>query len=245
MCFVGGTKVITKDGVKRIEDVKTGDLVLASDPECGTVEYRRVLNTIEREAREVVDISVEGVIITCTPEHPFWAVGEGWTVAEKLKAGSRLLTKEGKVVCVESVKRREGSFKVYNFEVEQLHTYFVSSIGVLAHNNNEICKSGAREAAEALAKTTTPGGRTVTASHREKLLERFGDLGQVDEVIDNASRVTTQADGATVYIKRTGGRHRLYDMVVVGDQGIVTGMRGLTPHELRRLGSRYGFDPNP
>jgi hypothetical protein len=62
-------------------------------------------------------------------------------------------TRSQKVVCVESVKRREGSFKVYNFEVEQLHTYFVSSIGVLAHNNNEICKSGADDLAKALKET--------------------------------------------------------------------------------------------
>jgi hypothetical protein len=232
MCFVAGTKVITKDGVKRIEDVKTGDLVLASDPECGTVEYRRVLNTIEREAREVVDISVEGVIITCTPEHPFWAVGEGWTVAEKLKAGSRLLTKEGKIVRVESVKRREGSFKVYNFEVEQLHTYFVSSIGVLAHNNNEICKSGADDLAKALKETVTRPlteadlgikgvvkelRGTFSVSNRRAVVKIDYIEGQINnpfEVIKNLSRAAIDRGATSLRIEATLANERLYNALV-------------------------------
>jgi RHS repeat-associated protein len=134
-CFVAGTIVVTSKGDKPIEELKEGDLVLASDPECGEVGYKRVLQTIERIAPEVLDIEVAGTIITCTPEHPFWVEGRGWVEADDLTVGGQLLTRGEEMVCVESVGRRAGRFKVYNIEVEDHHTYFVSKIGVLVHNS--------------------------------------------------------------------------------------------------------------
>jgi len=55
-------------------------------------------------------------------------VGAGWTAAGELRRGSALLTKDGVVVHVDSVERRQGEFKVYNFEVAQSHTYFVVAL---------------------------------------------------------------------------------------------------------------------
>ena len=37
---------------------------------------------------------------------------------------------------VESLTRRQGSFKVYNFEVAHSHSYFVGKLGLLVHNND-------------------------------------------------------------------------------------------------------------
>jgi hypothetical protein len=134
LCFAAGTKVITSEGEKVIEEVKVGDEVLASDPTCGEQKYQKVERTTERVAAAVVEIEVGETRITCTPEHPFWIPGTGWVKAGNLIRGSPLLTKEGQVVRVESVKGREGSFKVYNIGVERLHTYYVSGLGVLVHN---------------------------------------------------------------------------------------------------------------
>ena len=67
----------------------------------------------------------------------------------------------------------------------------------------------------------------------------------VDDVIDNATRVTTQSDGAAVHIQRVGSRGKKYNLVIEGDEGIVTGLRSLSRHELENLGKNYGFDPNP
>jgi hypothetical protein len=67
-----------------------------------------------------------------------------------------------------------------------------------------------------------------------------------DDIIDNPSRVTTQADGASVYIQRAAGRGRSYNMAVVNQEGeVVTAMRNLSSHELNNLGRNYGFNPNP
>jgi hypothetical protein len=55
----------------------------------------------------------------------------------------------------------------------------------------------------------------------------------VDEIIDNAAWVTTQADGATVYIYRASGRGKSYDIVVEGDDGIVSGESVITLKNIR------------
>ena len=93
----------------------------------------------------------------------------------------------------------------------------------------------------------TPKGRRLSTHAVIDGLRRHGfrDLSEVDDVIDNPTRITTQSDGATVYIQRVGRRRRTYNVVIVGDRGIVTGLREMSPGELRRLGRNYGFDPNP
>ena len=94
----------------------------------------------------------------------------------------------------------------------------------------------------------TPGGRKLSG-HAEESLRRHGfrePFGQVDDIIENASRTTTQADGATVYIQRATGRGRTYNIAIINELNeIVTAMRNLTSHELNNLGRNYGFNPNP
>jgi hypothetical protein len=130
--------VQTPEGEKNIEDIKVGDEVLSTDPEQGenggTVSVQKVVQVFERTATEVVDIQVGGETITATPEHPFWVVGKGWVAAGQLERGSPLQTKGHRIIRVDSVKRREGAFKVYNFEATDHHTYFVSKLHLLVHN---------------------------------------------------------------------------------------------------------------
>jgi intein/homing endonuclease len=82
----------------------------------------------------LLHIEVGSEIIKVTPEHPLWVFGRGWTEAGKLRPGDGLVTASGSVVAVGDIERHEGKFKVYNFEVEQAHDYFVSGLNVLAHN---------------------------------------------------------------------------------------------------------------
>jgi long-subunit acyl-CoA synthetase (AMP-forming) len=64
---------------------------------------------------------------------------KGWVAACKLRAGDILVTVNGEYVVVEKVQHEilESPVKVYNFEVEGFHTYYVSNIAVLVHN---MCK---------------------------------------------------------------------------------------------------------
>jgi A nuclease of the HNH/ENDO VII superfamily with conserved WHH/Pretoxin HINT domain len=77
---------------------------------------------------------VDGEVISTTEEHPFWVPDRGWVEAEDLAVGSWLQLSDGTVVDVDKIEKREGEFEVYNFKVEDFHTYFVSDLGLLVHN---------------------------------------------------------------------------------------------------------------
>jgi RHS repeat-associated protein len=134
-CFIAGTKIITRDGTKNIEDIRVGDWVLSDDPNTpGEVIYKQVLQTFEKETGTTIDIFIDGEKITTTEEHPFWVPDVGWVAAKDLQAGTHLQTKYESWLDVDKVDRHLELTKVYNFEVEGFHTYFVSDLGFLVHN---------------------------------------------------------------------------------------------------------------
>jgi RHS repeat-associated protein len=143
-CFVAGTKVLTPNGEKNIEEITVGDSVFSTadiriDGLSQSAERQEVTRTFSRVVSEVIDIKVGGETVTTTAEHPFWVVRQGWIAAAELRRGSALLTRAGTVIHVDSVTRRLGRFAVYNFEVGNSHTYFVSRLGVFVHNQ---CRGG-------------------------------------------------------------------------------------------------------
>ena len=134
-CFVAGTEVLTTEGEKDIEDIEVGDWVIADDPTTpGEIEARQVLDTFVRKTDELIDLYVDGEVISTTGEHPFWVPDKGWVEAKDLQVGSLLQTEDGKIIDIDGIERREGEFEVYNFKVEGFHTYFVSDLEVLVHN---------------------------------------------------------------------------------------------------------------
>jgi RHS repeat-associated protein len=253
-CFVAGTEILTPDGEENIEDIEVGDWVIADDPNTpGEIEKKRVVQTFEREVSEVIDLYVDGEVITTTNEHPFWVPGTGWVKAEDLQVGMLLQTDEEAVVDVDRIERRQGTQKVYNFQVEGFHTYFVSDLGILVHNTNcgptdsmwddldDFNNPSFNSAA------TTPKGRRLTTHADLDSLARHGfeePFDDVDDIIDNATRTTQQADGANVYIKAFPGK-RYAVAIVTHDDALVTAIKDLTGSDLRSLGRRYGFNPNP
>ena len=135
-CFVAGTAVLTKFGNKSIEEIRVGDYVWSQNTGTGDKELKRVLHTFERESDELVYLQISGETIITTPEHPFYVPTKGWSKAISLRAGDILITVNGQIAIVESVQHEilENPVKVYNFEVEDFHTYYISSLSVLVHN---------------------------------------------------------------------------------------------------------------
>jgi len=135
-CFIAGTVVLTVAGHAAIETIQAGDLVWATDPDTNRTEIKQVVQTFINETTELVHISVNNEVISCTPEHPFYCPTKGWTVACKLRAGDILVTVNGEYVVVEKIQHEllESPIFVYNFEVKDFHTYYVSAISVLTHN---------------------------------------------------------------------------------------------------------------
>ena len=73
--------------------------------------------------------------------HPFYVPQKGWIEAVKLRAGDILVTCNGEYVVVEKVQHEilESPVIVYNFEVEDFHTYYIAANDdaefVLVHNS--------------------------------------------------------------------------------------------------------------
>jgi hypothetical protein len=103
----------------------------------GKTEAKEVVRVFERQSNELVVISLaNGEEIRTTPEHPFSVEGKGWTAARDLKSFDRLATTSSTSSSIDSVQWMRTPSKVYNFEVEDYHTYFVSANGteVWVHN---------------------------------------------------------------------------------------------------------------
>ncbi|MGH3389242.1 MAG: polymorphic toxin-type HINT domain-containing protein, partial [Actinomadura sp.] len=145
--FVAGTSVLMADGSRKpIEQVQTGDTVLATDPETGDTRGRTVVDTITGEGdKHLVEITVDtdgkkgaksGVIIG-TDGHPFWIPDLGtWLDAGQLKPGMWLRTSAGTYVQVTAVHAWTQHQRVHNLTVNGTHTYYVGTgeTEALVHN---------------------------------------------------------------------------------------------------------------
>lgn len=136
-CFVAGTQILMFDGTyKSIEDIEVGDFILTRSSEWnGKLVSKRVMNTTEVGVGEYLLVNGN---LGVTEEHVLFINGQ-WQLAGELKVGDLLLNKDGKNVLVENIERVKENVMVYNFEVEDKHTYFADDIYV--HND----KGGARE----------------------------------------------------------------------------------------------------
>ena len=136
VCFIEGTLVLTSTGCVPIEEIQTGDLVMATNPETGETALKEVVQLFRNETIEWVHLTIDGEEIICTPEHPFYSPVKGWTIACELHAGDILVTVNGKYVVLEKVQHEllERPETTYNFEVADYHTYYVGKQSVLVHN---------------------------------------------------------------------------------------------------------------
>ena len=133
-CFVAGTLVETSEGKKPVEDIEIGDKVLAKDDKTGDIEYKEVVDLFNRIAYKTYTISVGETTITVTGEHPFWVQNKGWIETKDLEIGDILTTYDGQELPIDDILIEEKEVTVYNFEVADYHTYFVSELGVWTHN---------------------------------------------------------------------------------------------------------------
>ncbi len=133
-CFTAGTKVLTDEGEKNIEDIEVGDRVLSKNEETGEVAYKEVTATFNHETDEIYKIHVGGQTIESTFNHPFYVQGKGWTFVKDLKVGDLLVQSDGNTLKIESIELEHKQVTVYNMTVDEFHTYFVSDLGIWVHN---------------------------------------------------------------------------------------------------------------
>ena len=135
-CFVAGTAVLTAVGSVAIEDIEAGDWVWATNPETGETALKQVVQTFENQSTELIYLTTSTETITTTPMHPFYVFQKGWVSAVDLRPGDILVSINGEYIVLEMVRHEilDEPVLVYNFEVENFHTYHVGGQGVLVHN---------------------------------------------------------------------------------------------------------------
>lgn len=132
-CFPAGTLVRTEIGSRPIETLRRGDRVLSQDIQTGKLDYKLVLDTTVRKPSPSIRIGFAKEEIVSTLGHPFWVVGEGWTMAKDLHPGDRLHTATGGVTV--ATIEENADVEAYNLVVADNHNYFVGAEDILAHDN--------------------------------------------------------------------------------------------------------------
>lgn len=151
--FAAGTLVHTKEGVRPIEELQVGDLVLTW-PEDKPIPvrpchpfrledeyiYKPVTQTFVHEDQLISHVLLRGTghdddeTLRVTPNHPIWTKQRGWVQASVLKFGLTLEQANFSNNLMRRAKHDVERVTVYNIEVEECHTYFVGEIGIWAHN---------------------------------------------------------------------------------------------------------------
>jgi RHS repeat-associated protein len=141
--FDPGTEVLMADGTtKKIKDIRSGDKVLATDPQTGQTAGKAVTALIEGQGhKDLVRVTVHtgrgDDVILATAEHPFWVDNkQRWVDAGDLRPGMKLRTSDGHIVAVEAVSGYQSWKTVNNLSIADIHTFYVlaGDTPVLVHN---------------------------------------------------------------------------------------------------------------
>jgi len=216
-CFVAGTLVLTEYGYKAIEDIELGDKVWSWCEETGEKVLNKVTTLFRNKTTDLVHLSVAGEEIKTTKGHPFYVVDYGWKDACELQPNDKVVMYDDTIVTVDSIEIEHliQETNVYNFEVENAHTYYVTDKGILVHN---LCAEG-----KALAKAKEAGIEV------ESYMGHIDDFS--DEALDYLGKVKHRANGTTISDPVTGTRIH---------SGFMGGNKGKTfIHKLSKKTFRY------
>ncbi|MFD3720031.1 polymorphic toxin-type HINT domain-containing protein [Streptomyces sp. NPDC058674] len=212
-CFLAGTGVLMADGAtKKIEDVKVGDEVIATDPRSGDTGKRRVSKLIvtedDKNFNRLSIVTPDGVEqLVATHEHPFWSPSEGdWIEAGDLRQGMSFLTASSETVILVGNEAYTQRARTYNLTVEDLHTYYVlaGATPVLVHNSAGDCGISAR-----YEKAGDIGRYADGQDTRDPASQWYHEMLSNEELLDGINNPGA-GDGILVSSDGTilGGHHR-------------------------------------
>ena len=182
-CFVAGTLVVTETGFRPIETIKAGDMVLSWNEKSGELGFNKVAQTFVRSTELIYQIAYEdGTFLETTWNHPFYIKGKGWVKAKDLRNGDLSLTSasirgDSRELRVASVVIDEREDRVYNFEVSRDHTYFVTGMGVLVHNDSKTYKVEGNKLL-VNGKVETPNEEIIEKMKRDDVVQLATELNQ-------------------------------------------------------------------
>lgn len=137
-CFVAGTPILLADGSQKpIEHVSEGDLVTSFNG-MGDLESKRVTHTMRFEDKPTLRVRIKQPKdkpvkeIVCTSEHPFLRPNGAFTPIGEMKPGEHVVQGDKLIRKLLSIDETGEPGTVYNFEVEDNHTYVAN--GFRVHN---------------------------------------------------------------------------------------------------------------
>lgn len=137
-CFVAGTSIAMAYNVfKPIESICIGDYVLSYNEKDGTISRQKVIDTFSKQVYQTTGLTINGEYIETTYNHPFYSpIYNCWVQAGSLRVGDYVVDSNGNCQVVQATKTNNyaSPITVYNFTVENNHTYFVASSSILVHN---------------------------------------------------------------------------------------------------------------
>jgi hypothetical protein len=134
-CFVAGTAVSMRRGGKLIEQVQVGDSVWAYNERTRQTALRPVTHLFRYERDTVYVLhTATGEALRTTSDHPFYVRGQ-WVKVKRLRVGDSLVSQGGQRHVLRRIELKPEHVTVYNFTVDELHTYFVGQNAILVHNS--------------------------------------------------------------------------------------------------------------
>lgn len=137
-CFVAGTSIaMSYNIVKSIESICIGDYVLSYNEKDGSISPQKVIDTFSKQVYQTVGLTISGEYIETTYNHPFYSpIYNCWVEAGVLSAGDYVVDSNGNCQVVQEViiNNYDNPVTVYNFTVENNHTYYVGEEEILVHN---------------------------------------------------------------------------------------------------------------
>lgn len=261
-------RVSAKTLLRPIEQIVAGDTVWAWDEDLCEPVPKRVNCVFIKPSRPIFDIRYQTVggntaSLRSTEEHPFWVVGKGWTPLIQLRPGDQLQLVDGGFASVDQVSATGHMEDVFNFEVDDIHNYFVGSAGVLVHNTSDPAQNGRPafmvDASNAAHRQSTPVTSTLELPNGETGLitehsDGRVDLGVVERTIAPAE-LNALGDKVVVMSIDKPGVKRVADstpgdVVFVSDEGASGRYRvvsfdpseGLQAGRTRSFEDRAAFD---
>jgi RHS repeat-associated protein len=176
-CLEAGTLVATPVGLKPIERIKVGDLVLSKDPKTGRVASKKVTALIRPDPKSVYQLSVRDAsgkveLFDATEDHPWSVDKRGWIETAALRIGDRIDTDSNSDVTVTAISPTSRIEPTYNLEVADWHTFMVGKNHVVVHN---ACDQRRLKEAKRLFRTNQ---KFRDFLHREKQAMGLGRAGE-------------------------------------------------------------------
>ena len=151
--FVGSTLVHTNAGLRPIEEIRHGDLVLtypdsSSIPKRDRAPYRLadeylyqpVIEAFSFEEQVISHVLTLGSTrdndetLRVTPNQAIWSQNHGWVFASELKFGHTLVNENFSNTLTRKARHDVERVRVHNITFADHHTYFVGNVGIWVHS---------------------------------------------------------------------------------------------------------------